>query len=77
MWNDLPYNVCDTGTLDGFIGAVERWLLPLLVFSSVFRGVGTCGVAKAICKNFVFPTWAYVLVFIIIIIDRLARLRWN
>ena len=26
------------------------------MFSSVFRGAGACGVAKAIYKNFVFPT---------------------
>ena len=28
VWNDLPYTVFDTGTLDGFEGAVNRWLLP-------------------------------------------------
>ena len=28
MWNDLPYTVFDTGTLYGFKGAVNRWLLP-------------------------------------------------
>ena len=28
MWNDLPYTVFDTGTLDGFKGAVNCWLLP-------------------------------------------------
>ena len=28
LWNDLPYTVFDTGTLDGFMGAVNRWLLP-------------------------------------------------
>ena len=28
VWNDLPYTVFDTGTLDGFKGAVNRWLLP-------------------------------------------------
>ena len=28
MWNDLQYTVFDTGTLDGFKGAVNRWLLP-------------------------------------------------
>ena len=26
MWNELPYTVFDTGTLDGFNGAVNRWL---------------------------------------------------
>ena len=28
MWNDLPYTVFDTGTLDGFSDAVNRWSLP-------------------------------------------------
>ena len=28
LWNDLPYTVFYTGTLDGFKGAVNRWLLP-------------------------------------------------
>ena len=28
VWNDLPYNVFDNGTLDEFEGAVNRWLLP-------------------------------------------------
>ena len=28
VWNDLQYIVFDTGTLDGFKGAVKRWLLP-------------------------------------------------
>ena len=27
MWNDLPFTVFDTGTLDGFKRAVNRWLL--------------------------------------------------
>ena len=27
VWNDLPYTVFDTETLDGFKGAVNRWLL--------------------------------------------------
>ena len=26
LWNDLPYTVFDTGTLDGFKGAVNRWM---------------------------------------------------
>ena len=55
LWNDLPYTVFDTGTLDGFKGAVNRWLLPWVVFSSVFRGRGACGVAKAIYKQLCFP----------------------
>ena len=28
LWNDLPYTVLVTGTLDGFKGAVNRWLFP-------------------------------------------------
>ena len=44
MWNDLPYAVFDTGTLDGFKRAVNRWLLPLVCFS-VLRDAGDCGVA--------------------------------
>ena len=28
LWNDLHYTVFDTGTLDGYKGAVNRWLLP-------------------------------------------------
>ena len=27
-WNGIPYTVIDTGTLDGFKGAADRWLLP-------------------------------------------------
>ena len=52
--NDLPNTVFDTGTLDGFKGAVNHWLLPWVVFSS-FCGVGACGVAKAIYKQLCFP----------------------
>ena len=40
--------------LDGLKGAVNRWLLPWVVFSSVFRGAGACGVAKPISKQFCF-----------------------
>ena len=32
VWNYLPYTVFDTGTLDEFKGAVNRWLLPSVVF---------------------------------------------
>ena len=48
LWNDLPFTVVDIGTVDGFKGAVNRWLLPRVVFSSVFRDAGAFGVAKAI-----------------------------
>ena len=57
MWNDLPCTVFDTGTLDGFRGAVNRWLLPYVVFSSVFRGAGASGLRKQFINNF-FPTRA-------------------
>ena len=40
MRNDLPHHVFDTGMLDGFKGAVNLWLIPRVVFSSVFRGAG-------------------------------------
>ena len=33
VWNDLPYTVFDTGSLDGFKGAVNHWLLPWVCFS--------------------------------------------
>ena len=33
MWNDLHFTVVNTGTLDGFKGAVHRWLLPWVCFS--------------------------------------------
>ena len=52
MRNDLPYTVFDTGSLDGFKGAVNHWLLPRVVFFSVFHGPGACGIAKAIYKQF-------------------------
>ena len=46
--------VFDTGTLDGFKGVVNRWLLPCVVCSSVFRGADACGVAKAFYEQFCF-----------------------
>ena len=49
MWNHLPYTVFDTGTLDGFKGAVNRWF-PELCFLQFSDGAGACGVAKAIYK---------------------------
>ena len=59
MWNDLPYTMFDTGTLDGFNGVVNRWLLSMMCALSLFRGADSCGVAKVIYyDNFVFPTWA-------------------
>ena len=54
MHNDFPYTMFDTRTLDGFKGAVNHWLLPWVMFSSVFRGAGACGVAKATYKQLCF-----------------------
>ena len=51
LWHDHLYTVFDTGTLDGFKGAVNRWFLPCVVFYSVLGGAGACGVAKAIYKQ--------------------------
>ena len=50
MWNDLPYTEFDSGTLEGFKGAVYHWLLPRV-------RAGACEVAKAICKQHYCPTW--------------------
>ena len=54
----------ETGTLVGFKGAVSRWLLPRVVFSSVFCGACALGftgmahgVAKAIYKQLRFSNW--------------------
>ena len=42
IWNDLPDTVFNIGTLDGFKGAVKRWLLHWVVFSLIFCGVLRC-----------------------------------
>ena len=55
MWNDLPYTVFDTGTLNVF-KEISQPLVASLFFS-VFRGAGAYGVAKEICKHY-FPAWA-------------------
>ena len=49
LWNDLPYTVFHTGTLDRFKGAVNSWL-----FSSYFSGAGACEISKAINKKLRF-----------------------
>ena len=58
MWNDLPYIVFDTRILDMFKGAVNCWLLPWVLFSSVFCSSGACVIVKAIYNNSIFPTCA-------------------
>ena len=57
VWNDIPYTVLDTGTLDGFKGAVNRWLLPWVCFS-VFVVQVLVGLHKQFMNNFIFPIWA-------------------
>ena len=52
----FPYSVFNTGTLDGFMGAVNCWFLPWVVFSSVFRGA--LWDSKATYKQLHFSTWA-------------------
>ena len=54
----FPYIVFDTGTLDWFKGAVNRWLLPRLVYSSVSRGADACVITKIIYKQLCFSSWA-------------------
>ena len=50
--NDFPHTVFVNRTLDGFQGAVNRWLLPLVMF---FFSCRMCfGVANAIYKQFCF-----------------------
>ena len=56
----------DTGSLDGFKGVVNRWLLPRVVFFSVFRGSGASEVAKQFIKLMFFHTLSMLLVLIII-----------
>ena len=57
MWNYIPYTAFDTRTLDGFKGAVNRWLLPWAVFSFSVAQV-LVRLRKQFINNFVFPTWA-------------------
>ena len=67
MWNDLLHTVFDTETLDGFKGAVICWLLPRVVFTSVFCGTGASGVVKAIYEQFFSPFGPLLRILIIII----------
>ena len=56
MWNDLPYTVFDTGTLDRFKGAVNRCCFPGFVFQFVAQVI--VGLRKQFINNFVFTTSA-------------------
>ena len=60
MWNDFPYmcTVFDTGKLDGFKGAVNRWCFPELCFLPFSVAQVLVGLRKQFTNNFVFPTWA-------------------
>ena len=47
----------DAGTLDGFKGAVNLWLLLRGVFFLVFYSAVLVGLQKQFLNNFVFTTW--------------------
>ena len=49
LWNDLPYTVFDTGTLDGFKGAVNPWLLVFCNFPWRRCLWGSEGIYKRLC----------------------------
>ena len=57
MLNDLLFNVFNTGTLDGFKGTVNRWLLFRLCFLQFPVAQVLVGLRKQFMNNF-FPTWA-------------------
>ena len=59
VWNDLPYSVSvfDTGTLDGFKGAVNQTSLSLFFSFSVAHVL--VGLRKQFINNFDFPTFAF------------------
>ena len=63
MCNDIPYTVFHTVTYNGYKGAVNSWLHPWVVFFSVFRGAGACGIGKAIYNTILFfplgPTYCF------------------
>ena len=57
VWNDLPYTVFDTRTLDEFKWEVDRWLLSWFFFLFSVAQV-LVGLRKKFINNFVFPTLA-------------------
>ena len=85
MWNDLPYTVFDTGTLDGFKGAVNRWFEFLrvnfskftlsCVFFSFPRRMCLWGCESNLWITLFFKLGPVLLVLIIIIIIHLCSLR--
>ena len=57
MWDDLPYTVCLM--LDGFMGAVNRWLLQCVCFLQFSVAQVVVELRKQFINYFVFPTWAW------------------
>ena len=55
MWNDLLYTVFDTGTLDEFLGAVNRWCFPEFCFLQFCVAQVLVGLRKQFINNIVFP----------------------
>ena len=68
VWNDLPYRVFDTGTLDGFKRACQSFLASLSLFFSFSVALVLVGLLKQFIKKNVFPHGPLMLVLIIIII---------
>ena len=68
MWNDLPFEVFNTKTFDGFNGAVNRWLFPRVVFFLFSAAHVLVGLRKQFINNLIFPTGPALLILIIIII---------
>ena len=58
MWNGLTYTVFNTGTMDGYKGAVNCWLLSKVVVFFSFPRRQCLGVVKAVLTLVVFPTLA-------------------
>ena len=52
------YTVFGSRTLDGYKGAVNRWLLPRVVFFQVSVAHVLMGLRKQLINNFVCPPWA-------------------
>ena len=59
LYADLACTLFYIKTLNRLKRAINRWLLPWVMFLPVLRGAGACGVASAICKQLCFPTWAF------------------
>ena len=64
MWNDLPHTVFDTGTLDGFEGALVASSVPDFLQFSVTQVL--VGLQKQFINNFVFPLLVLKIIIIIL-----------